>query len=110
MKLNLPKYIGHRGVKNLAPENTIESIKQALEYNFKWIEIDVKISKDHVPFLLHDDTLDRTTTGSGNPINFLYKEIKKLNAGRWFNKKYEKIYPPTLEEILSLCLKKKYWS
>ena len=52
--INLPKLIGHRGVRDLAPENTLQSIKKAIELNIKWVEIDVKISKDHIPFLLHD--------------------------------------------------------
>ena len=50
MTLNLPKIIGHRGVKALAPENTILSINEAINHNLKWIEIDVKVSKDNVPF------------------------------------------------------------
>ena len=50
MTLNLPKLIGHRGVKDLAPENTLYSIQQAVLLKLKWIEIDVKISKDHIPF------------------------------------------------------------
>ena len=54
MTLSLPKIIGHRGVRAIAPENTIFSINEAIKYKLKWIEIDVKISKDNVPFLLHD--------------------------------------------------------
>ena len=46
MTFHLPKLIGHRGVKDLCPENTIDSIKKAIELNLKWIEVDVKISKD----------------------------------------------------------------
>ncbi len=57
MTINLPKLIGHRGVRDLAPENTLQSIKKAIELNIKWVEIDVKISKDHIPFLLHDSSL-----------------------------------------------------
>ena len=63
MDLNLPKIIGHRGVKDLAPENTLYSIHKAVLFNLKWIEVDVKISKDRIPFLLHDDVLDRTIKG-----------------------------------------------
>ena len=90
MKINLPKLIGHRGVKDLAPENTLDSINEAIKLNLKWIEVDVKISKDHKPFLLHDEYLDRTTSGSGLPYQFNYEQIKKLDAGSWFNKKYSK--------------------
>ena len=67
-KIKLPKLIGHRGVKDLCPENTIESISKAFEIGLTHVEIDVKISKDEVPILLHDDTLDRTTNGSGLAI------------------------------------------
>ena len=65
---NPPKRIGHRGVKNLSPENTLDSIILANSLGLKWIEVDVKISKDLKPILLHDDTLDRTTNGKGFPI------------------------------------------
>ena len=107
MKINLPKLIGHRGVKDLAPENTLDSINEAIKLNLKWIEVDVKISKDHKPFLLHDEYLDRTTSGSGLPYKFNYEQIKKLDAGSWFDKKYNKSYPPSLEEVLNLCSDKK---
>ena len=70
-----PKIIGHRGAMSLAPENTICSINKAIKYNVKWIEIDIKISKDHIPFLLHDDTLERTSSGKGNPFNYKYIDI-----------------------------------
>ena len=106
MIFNLPKLIGHRGVKDLSPENTLYSINQAINLNLKWIEIDVKISKDHIPFLLHDDSLDRTTSGSGNPLQYEYKDISKLDAGSWFGYKYKKLYPPTLNKVLTFCSKK----
>ena len=103
MTIYLPNIIGHRGVKDLAPENTIPSLEESIRYNLKWIEVDVKISKDNIPFLLHDDLLDRTTTGTGYPYNYLYKEILNLDAGSWFNKKFCNVYPPTLEEVLIFC-------
>ncbi len=99
----LPKIIGHRGIKNLFPENTIESIKGSFEIGLNCIEVDVKISKDEVPFLLHDDTLDRTTNGKGLANLFYYSEIKNLDAGSFFYESKTDIYPPTLKEILSIC-------
>ena len=107
MSFNLPKLIGHRGVKDLSPENTLYSINQAIQLNLKWIEIDVKISKDHIPFLFHDDNLDHTTSGKGNPLKYQYKEISKLDAGSWFSGEYKNLYPPTLYEALNLCSQKK---
>ena len=102
--LKLPKLIGHRGVKDLCPENTLESIAKAFEIGLNFVEIDVKISRDKVPILLHDDTLDRTTNGSGLAIDYDYEDIKKLDAGKFFYKKNTNIFVPKLEDILSLCV------
>ena len=106
MTINLPKLIGHRGVRDLAPENTLQSIKKAIELNIKWVEIDVKVSKDRIPFLLHDSSLDSTTSGNGSPLDYKYSELYKLDAGSWFDKKYINVYPPTLKEVLDLCYQK----
>ena len=87
-KFKLPKIIGHRGVKDLAPENSIESISKAFELGLNCVEIDVKISKDNIPLLIHDDTLDRTTSGSGLVCEHTFNEITHLDAGYFFyNKK-----------------------
>ena len=102
-KLKLPKLIGHRGVRDLCPENTIESISKAFDIGLSYVEIDVKISRDKFPILLHDDTLDRTTNGSGLVIDYDYENIKKLDAGKFFYKKNTNIFVPKLEDILSLC-------
>ena len=101
--LNPPKLIGHRGVKNLSPENTLDSIKLAHKLGLKWVEIDVKISKDSVPILLHDDTLERTTNGKGSPTDFKYDDLKKLDAGFSFYSYFTKICIPTLKQVLSFC-------
>ena len=101
--LNIPKIIGHRGVKNLAPENTLISILEAIKIGLKWVEVDVKISRDEIPFLLHDSSLNRTTNGFGEANSYNYSEIKKLDAGKFFYKKNTNIYPPTLKEVLNLC-------
>lgn len=103
---NPPKLIGHRGVKNLSPENTLDSIILANSLGLKWIEVDVKISKDLKPILLHDDTLDRTTNGKGFPIDYDYDELRKLDAGSFFYDYTTNIYIPTLKDILLFCVKK----
>ncbi len=107
MSINLPKIIGHRGVKDLAPENTIFAINEAIKHKLEWIEIDVKISKDNIPFLLHDDLLNRTTSGTGYPYQYNYEVIKNLDAGTWFDPKFNYLYPPTLKEVLDICSNKK---
>ena len=79
MIFKLPKIIGHRGVKDIAPENTILGISKAIEHNLEWVEIDVKVSKDNIPFLLHDDLLDRTTSGKGYPYNYSLEDINSAS-------------------------------
>ena len=103
--LNPPKLIGHRGVKNLSPENTLNSIELAHKLGLKWVEIDVKISKDLVPILMHDDTLERTTNGKGLPTDFNYDDLKKLDAGFSFYNYITKICIPTLKQVFSFCKK-----
>ena len=103
--LSLPKLIGHRGVKNLAPENTLDSIELAHNLGLKWIEVDVKITKDKIPIILHDDSLDRTTNFSGLVIDFLYEEIKALDAGSFFFNYKTNIFIPTLEDVFNFCIK-----
>ena len=102
---NLPKLIGHRGVKNLSPENTKDSIKLAKKMGLNWVEIDVKISKDLIPILLHDDSLDRTTNGKGLPIDFEYNILRNLDAGYFFYNRNTNIFIPTLKDILILSQK-----
>ena len=96
----LPKLIGHRGVKNLKPENTLESIKTAFDLGLECVEIDVKVSQDNIPLLLHDDTLDRTTTGSGLVCGFTFDQINQLDAGYFFYKSKTDIKVPSLRSVL----------
>ena len=98
----LPKLIGHRGVKNLKPENTLESINTAFDLGLECVEIDVKVSQDNIPLLLHDDTLDRTTTGSGLVCGFTFDQINQLDAGYFFYKSKTDIKVPSLRNILDL--------
>ena len=105
-KFILPKLIGHRGVKNIKPENTLESIKTAFDLGLECVEIDVKVSKDNIPLLLHDDTLDRTTTGSGLVCNFTFDQIKHLDAGYFFYKSKTDIKVPSLKNVLDLIKRK----
>ena len=105
-KFILPKLIGHRGVKNLKPENTLESILKAFELGLECVEIDVKVSKDNIPLLLHDDTLDRTTNGSGLVCNFTFDQINNLDAGYYFYNSKTNIKVPSLRSVLDLIKRK----
>ena len=90
----------HRGANALAPENTIASADSALKYGAKWIEVDVRKSKDGVLFNLHDETLDRTTNGKGLLSEMLAKDVRKLDAGSWFGPQFEGTPLPSIAEML----------
>ena len=104
MPLKLPKIIGHRGACGYAPENTLESIKTAHEMGVEWVELDVMLTRDMIPIIFHDDTLDRTTNGSGNVADRDWEEIRQLEAGSWFSDGFAGARIPTLEETLELLI------
>lgn len=96
------KIIAHRGASDIAPENTIASVKSALNLNPDAIEIDVQQTLDSVIVLMHDTTLDRTTNGDGLVKNKTLKHISSLDAGSWFSSDFTNEKIPTLESVLKL--------
>lgn len=106
MTLKLPKVIGHRGAAAYAPENTLESIHTAADMGVEWVELDVKLTADDVPILFHDDTLDRTTNGSGLVAETEYEQIKQLEAGSWYGDSFTGIKIPTLEEAIDVLIER----
>lgn len=94
--------LAHRGASGYAPENTMIAFKKGLELGCNGFELDVQLTKDNVPIVHHDWTVDRTTNGKGEIKNLTLEEIKSLDAGKWFSDEYvgEKI--PTLEEVIKL--------
>jgi glycerophosphoryl diester phosphodiesterase len=97
---HIPRLIGHRGAKINAPENTIVSIRRSLEEGASWVEFDVKLTGDDVPILIHDSTLERTTSGQGDVRNRTLADIKRLDAGAWFGPAFAGERVPTLAETL----------
>ena len=75
--------IAHRGYSSEAPENTFEAFDLALEHGFNNFEMDVQLTKDGVPVVIHDDAVDRTTNGHGLVRELTLAEIKSLDAGSW---------------------------
>jgi len=92
--------IGHRGMPSSCPENTIVSQVVARKAGTRWIEDDTQPSKDNVPFVLHDGTVDRTTNGHGAIRDLTYAELKALDAGSWFHPIFTGTRLPTLAEQL----------
>ena len=96
--------MAHRGWSSRAPENTLAAIRLVLENNsIDYIEIDVQLTKDGVPVLIHDFHVERTTNGIGNVEDFSFEQIRKLDAGSWFSTEYKNEKIPTLKEALQLC-------
>lgn len=96
----------HRGASAYAPENTIASIKMAIDMKADYSEIDVQETLDGQIILLHDKTLERTTNENISIWNVTYKEIKDLDAGSWFEEKYGEEKIPTLKGVLELVQNK----
>ena len=102
--LKLPKVIGHRGAKGYAPENTLESIRTAADMGVEWVELDVKLTRDGVPVIFHDEDLARVTNGSGLMAETDYEDVKDLDAGSWYGESFLGAKIPTLEETASVAL------
>ena len=98
-ELHQPLIYAHRGASAFAPENTVPAFILAAEQGADGIEFDVKVTKDGKVIVLHDQTLDRTTTGTGNFKNFGFDELRKLDAGIKFHEKFKGVRIPTLEEV-----------
>jgi glycerophosphoryl diester phosphodiesterase len=93
--------VGHRGLLTHAPENTLSNMRACLALRVG-IELDVRRSKDGQLIILHDATLDRTTNGKGKAGDFTLAELKKLDAGSWFDPAFKDERIPTLAEVLAL--------
>jgi len=92
---------GHRGAREAAPENTLSSFRQALEFGADGVELDVMLSKDEEVVVIHDHTVDRTTSGTGRVSELTLAELKRLDAGKWFDPRFEGERIPTLEEVIA---------
>jgi glycerophosphoryl diester phosphodiesterase len=94
-----PRFAAHRGAGKLAPENTLAAMRAGFSRGYRMVEFDVKLSGDGVPFLLHDETLDRTTNGQGRADAMNWTELAKLDAGSWHSPEYAGETLPTLAAI-----------
>lgn len=94
--------LAHRGASEYAPENTLAAFYKAVEMGANGIETDLKVSKDGVILLHHDDELNRTTNGSGPPSEYTWSELAQLDAGSWFGLEYAGERLVTLEQFLYL--------
>lgn len=92
----------HRGSKGTHPENTLEAFGEAVRLGVDGIELDVHLTKDGELAVIHDETVDRTTNGTGYVRDMTMAELRKLDAGSWFSEEFHKAVIPTLGEVLEL--------
>jgi glycerophosphoryl diester phosphodiesterase len=94
-----PLWIAHRGAGSLAPENTLAAFRIGAAHGFRAFECDVKLSADGVPFLLHDATLKRTTSGRGRAGRHAWHALSQLDAGSWHGAAFAGEPLPTLRAV-----------
>ncbi|MCC3355519.1 glycerophosphodiester phosphodiesterase [Bacillus sp. REN16] len=94
--------IAHRGVSGYCPENTMAAFKAALDQKSVGIELDVRLTKDGIPVVIHDATINRTSNGKGYIHELTLAELKTYDFGSWFSPKFSHERIPTLEEVLEL--------
>ncbi|WP_324650421.1 glycerophosphodiester phosphodiesterase [Georgenia sp. H159] len=92
--------VAHRGNSSVAPENTLAAVEAAIRSGATGIEIDVQLTADRVPVVIHDDVLDRTTDGSGPVAATRSDVICGLDAGSWFGQQFAGERVPMLEDVL----------
>src|SRR4030042_5766395 len=94
-----PTIFAHRGSSVHAPENTLAAFKLAIDQHADGIELDTKLSADGQVVVMHDDTVDRTTNGTGRIKSLTLHELKRLDAGSKFDPSFHAERIPTLAEV-----------
>jgi len=100
--------IAHRAGKALAPENTLAAIRTAIQLGVDYVELDIRTTKDGQLVIMHDGSVNRTTSGIGNVRDLTLDEIRKLDAGGKYSPKFTGEEVPTFDEALELCHDKVY--
>jgi glycerophosphoryl diester phosphodiesterase len=105
-----PRMIAHRGGGTLAPENTLAAIRAAPQFGYRGVEFDVMLSADKKPLLIHDETLERTTSGHGEVAATPYAALATLDAGSWKDARFAGERPPSFEAAAALCIELGLWA
>ncbi|MCA8414440.1 MAG: glycerophosphodiester phosphodiesterase [Burkholderia multivorans] len=99
-----PRVVAHRGGGTLAPENTLAALDEGARRGHRMVEFDAKLSADDVTFLLHDDTVERTSNGRGAAAGMRYATLAALDAGAWRDARFAGERMPTLEAAAARCI------
>ncbi len=103
-RMMLHPCVAHRGWSSKAPENTLGAFRLALqEPAVQWMELDVHLSKDEVPVVIHDPTLKRTTGRKGRVADYTAAELARMDAGSWFHPSFAGEGIPALDQVLELA-------
>lgn len=90
---------GHRGASRYAPMNTLPAFELAAAQGAAGVELDVRLTRDGQMVIIHDDTVDHTTDGSGHIQHMTFAEVRELDAGGWFGEQFKGTRIPTLDEV-----------
>jgi glycerophosphoryl diester phosphodiesterase len=101
-----PTVIAHRGDRIHAPENTLAALTMAAEKGADAVEFDVKLTADGQVVVIHDQTVDRTTNGTGKVSRFPLAALRDLDAGAWFSEQFRHEPIPTLDEVFETVSKR----
>ncbi len=96
-----PLVFGHRGASHAAPQNTLAAFRAAAEAGADGVELDVYLTADGVPVVIHDEEVSGTTDGSGYITEMTLPQVKELDAGRTFGPAFAGEHIPTLEEVIA---------
>jgi glycerophosphoryl diester phosphodiesterase len=92
---------GHRGAPDVAPENTIAGFQAAFEAGVEYVEMDVRRTRDGHLVVIHDPRVERTTDGRGRVSQLTLEELRRLDAGRWFDERFLGTRVPTFAEFMT---------
>ncbi|MEJ8476143.1 glycerophosphodiester phosphodiesterase [Roseibium algae] len=101
--MHTARIVCHRGASMAAPENTLASLEGAISMGAYAVEFDIRTSKDEVLYVMHDETVDRTTNGKGRFADLTSAEIDALDAGSWFGPEFAGQMVPRLDVFLAAC-------
>lgn len=92
----------HRGASCCSPENTLPAFSAAVESGADGLELDIHLSRDGLPVVIHDESLDRTTDGCGPVAGMTWQQLQQLDAGSWFSSDFADEPIPGLEDVLKI--------
>ncbi len=100
--MNNVKIISHRGANRYAPQNTLPAFEKAVQLGADGFETDVHLTKDGVPVICHNYTINETSNGMGTVASYTLEELRKLDFGSYFHAKFKGTRIPTLDDFLEL--------